>query len=190
MRILIDGYNLLRYAEHLRVISKAEFVTCIARYARLKNHLIHIIFDGGDSPWPIAQTMGAVTVVYSGWNQSADSYIQEFVARKEIMIQLLVSSDIDLGVSIMQRGIPVIDTPSFWNMLSVALEHSNGKKKQASRLVTKKPKERWTEIDFAMQEALSGVMANKDSDRIESDISGFGKKSRLERILEEIIKKL
>lgn len=190
MHILIDGYNLLKYIERTRSITKSDFIKLLAKYAELRNHLICIVFDGGDSPWPITKTVRKVTIIDAGWNQSADQYIQELVEQKKMSVQLLVSSDNLLGSRVMECGMPVIETPLFWNLALKALEYNSPDKKQVTQLVVAKPKEKWTDVDYAMQEATADGIIIKDDGVQKPDFFCTGKKSRLKRTVEEILKKL
>lgn len=80
MRIIIDGYNVLKKMYHDELIdeqTKAHFLNQLHYYGKKKGHAIIVIFDGGLFSYPEREIHKSVTVIYAGARRTADDYIKE-----------------------------------------------------------------------------------------------------------------
>lgn len=187
MHIIIDGYNLFKIAVHR--LSKEQFVAQLSRYARLKNHIVTVIFDGGDSPWPFKELFRTVTIVHAGVGRSADDYIKEIIAQAKC--DLFVSSDNDLADSIMEFGVPVIDSRSFSFFIQEACGAVQPKKNGVCNIIIKKKSDQESDVDELMKwgASMNEKKYKDSSDAFSEDIHKHGL-SRNERALMRITKKL
>ncbi len=122
MRILVDGYNLIRRIPELALAEREDLergrdalVDILSQYRSGKGHKITIVFDGADSysQGGGAEKVRGITVIYSRHGRSADDVIASMC--REGNADLLVTADSDL-----RRKAEISDVPSahpdfFWD---------------------------------------------------------------------------
>jgi len=103
MRIIIDGYNLIRRIPDLKRIERMNMeqaretlVRELSVYRVGKNHRISVVFDGAEAVHLGGGTekVGGITVRFSPRGSSADQLILEAIRKKET--DVLVSADREL----------------------------------------------------------------------------------------------
>jgi len=84
MKLVIDGYNLIRQSPTLSQIElesleagREALIRYLQAYRRLKRHDITVVFDGEHGKHLSLQKekVGAITVIYSGRGQKADDVL-------------------------------------------------------------------------------------------------------------------
>ena len=94
MLILIDGYNVLKYAEKRGAYTYKTFINTLNLYGTKKGHTIRLIFDGGESFWKSEQRIDHIFIIHVGKGVSADDYIVQQIEQGNFKnISLFVSSD-------------------------------------------------------------------------------------------------
>jgi predicted RNA-binding protein with PIN domain len=122
MRILIDGYNLIRRVPELNKVDRMDLqegrdalLGQLASYKAGKGHRITVVFDGADAfhlGGNREKTRG-ITVHYSPRGASADLVILEAIGKKEA--DMLVSADRELTDAAARSGVTALAPEFFWN---------------------------------------------------------------------------
>jgi predicted RNA-binding protein with PIN domain len=122
MRILIDGYNLIRRIPELREADRSDLaegrealLEQLSLYRRGKQHRITVIFDGADAihhGGSSEKTVG-IAVRYSARGRSADQEIIE--ACRNSQADLLVSGDRELTDAAARNDITAVSPDLFWD---------------------------------------------------------------------------
>ncbi len=186
MIIVIDGYNVMKQvvgAGYVHEAQRRAFISLLAVYGQKKGHKIVVVFDGGESSWPHKEVVSGVTIIYSGTQDSADTYIMHYIddhASKEL---LLVSSDNELNYFATRHAIVSIGSQEFYFLVKEALRESR-----------ELPPEPYIEIDESMSDidelmnAAASHVPNKDEGCTPGD---YPSKSRREsKIDRELLRKL
>src|SRR3990172_4140407 len=116
MILLIDGYNLLKNILTKSTVSEQErknFLETIGRYAHKKHHKVIIVFDGGPYEWPHKERFMDMDVLYTGFKQSADTFIMHYIEEHQTKDILLVSSDHEINMHASEFEVPSIGSPEF-----------------------------------------------------------------------------
>jgi hypothetical protein len=109
--LVVDGYNIINDWERLKEIlsysledAREALVGMIQSYAKIMNYSAIVVFDAYNNDEMVKEEeKSGVKVVYSGKNQTADSYIEKFmydlnpvhevtVATSDFMLQRMVVS--------------------------------------------------------------------------------------------------
>lgn len=190
MHIYIDGYNLLHWAFPEDSGSKKCFLQALNRYARLKMHEVHVVFDGGDGAWPMKECEGVLHICHVGSGSSADEYLTMLSEKEKNKNILFVTSDTTLAKGIIRNGFSVIDADLFWEFVKKALQLYTHKKVDFKEQIVKKGSGSWTQFDQLMKESTSTQASTKELIPEESIQSRVKMGSRLDKRIIEIIKKL
>lgn len=164
MKIIIDGYNLIRQSESLRRFERfsleegrKELLRRLSHFKRSRGHTIVVVFDGwiNGSSKEERHTEGGITIIYSKRGERADEVIKR-LAMKGGSALTVVTSDKDIADFITKRGGVAIASPEFENRMpmvdmdssfSEGMEHdeetsvrhdTSRKKKGPSRRLPKK----------------------------------------------------
>jgi predicted RNA-binding protein with PIN domain len=109
--LVVDGYNMINYWERLKNIltysledARQALIRMIQSYAKVKNYDAIVVFDAYNNDEMVkVEELSGIKVVYSGKNQTADTYIEKFlydlspvhevtVATSDFMLQRMVVS--------------------------------------------------------------------------------------------------
>ena len=121
MRIIIDGYNLLRHNQGLNRLAcrdlkgaREELLKRLESYRKAKGHSLEVVFDAwrGDSPGQQEEKFGGIKVIYSPAGQKADEVIMEMARTFRDGI-VVVSSDREVADFATAQGSPVISAGEF-----------------------------------------------------------------------------
>jgi len=122
MRILIDGYNLIRKIPELQKLDRTDMeearenlIRELSFYRRGKRHRIEVIFDGAEAP-RLGGSQGrqaGITVRFSPRGSSADRLILEALKNGEA--DVLVSADRELTDAAGRSEVTVISPGFFWD---------------------------------------------------------------------------
>lgn len=113
MRLLIDGYNLIRCtplggAERAGLEAAREnALSLLSRYQRLRGHQVTVVFDG---PSRNQARVGPVRIIYA---PSADLEIKKLAGPG----WTVVTSDREVAREAERRGATAIDSEAFWSKL-------------------------------------------------------------------------
>jgi predicted RNA-binding protein with PIN domain len=194
MRIIIDGYNMLKSILEIREISEHErsiFLAQLSRYARRKAHKIIVVFDGGPYQWTHKEMHGGIQVIYSGMHESADEYIHEYLIDHQTKDVLLVTTDHELRLMASALGITSITAQDFHQLVQEALRPTVKPEVQAGQLVKLTDQEN-KELDALMAEATVVVPIKEEDVAVRAHrLYKKGKKiSKHERLLLQKLNKL
>lgn len=121
MRIVIDGYNLIRQVPELADLDRMDLevgrdhlIRELSGYRAGKGHRITVVFDGGGSyhPGRRGQKVLGVTVIYSGGGGTADDVVASLC--RDGNADLVVTADRELWNRADSEGVPVIAPRDFW----------------------------------------------------------------------------
>ena len=82
MKLVIDGYNLLKNILKIQYVSLRErdqFLKRLSLYAEKKSVQILIVFDGGDVNFNYSERAYGIEIIYSGFIDSADDVIMRYI---------------------------------------------------------------------------------------------------------------
>lgn len=128
MKLIIDGYNLIRQSPTLSETElesleagRAALIKYLQAYRRLKKYNITVVFDGehGENLSLQKEKIGGISVIYSGKGQKADDVIKDIIERQSNLI--VVSSDKEI-ISFAERyNANAILSTEFISRLEMAL---------------------------------------------------------------------
>ncbi len=152
LRIIIDGYNLIRQSSTLRSFDslditkgREKLIEKLAHYRRLKRHPILVVFDGWQEGNFTEQRTkeNGIDIIYSKRGEKADEVIKRFVSNcKEELI--VVTSDREIASFCKNRSCEVITSHSFDGKMEFSFFSSmkgieeNDDEKPLTNLSTKK----------------------------------------------------
>lgn len=111
--LVVDGYNIINYWEPLKKLkdyrledARDALVDLMQGYGKLKNLSVIIVFDAyNNEEMAREEEVGGIKVVYSGKNQTADSYIEKFIYELHPLHEVTVAtSDFMLQKMILAGG--------------------------------------------------------------------------------------
>ncbi len=121
MHIIIDGYNLIRHSDVLRLqerrsleAGRKALVHLLAGYKRSKGHRMTIVFDGwlGGPPQEERDREAGIDILYSRRGEKADEVIKRLV-RQPIDETVVVTSDRPLMDAAIRAGVTAIPSREF-----------------------------------------------------------------------------
>ena len=135
LRIIIDGYNLIRQSPVLRSYDNVEIakgreklVEMLAHYRNLKKHPMLVVFDGwqeGDFTEQRTREKG-IDIIYSKRGEKADEVIKRLVSHSGEEL-IVVTSDREITHFCQSRRCEVISSPSFEEKIAFSLlAHEKG----------------------------------------------------------------
>jgi len=122
MRIVIDGYNLIRRVPELRALDRDDLesgrvglASELSTYRAGKGHRITVIFDGADSVHlgGGSEKVAGITLRYSARGQTADQVIQKMC--REGAADLIVSGDREIIDVAKRAGVTAVSPDLFWD---------------------------------------------------------------------------
>jgi len=127
MRIVIDGYNLIRLIPELRVLDREDLETGrdglvreLSSYRAARGHRITVVFDGAGSIHLGGGTvrLAGITVRYSPRGRSADSVIRQMC--REGLADVVVSGDREITDVAKKAGVTAVSPERFWDRVMEA----------------------------------------------------------------------
>ena len=122
MRIVIDGYNLIRRIPELRVLDRDDLeagrdglVQELSTYRAGKGHRITVVFDGTGSIHlgGGSEKVVGITVRFSPQGRTADSVIKEMC--RENQTDMIVSADREITDVAKRAGVTAVSPDLFWD---------------------------------------------------------------------------
>jgi len=138
MILLIDAYNVLKQilpAEKIGQRERKEFIDSLGRYAKIRQHKVILVFDGGPYDRPTKERVSGIYVVYAGWSESADDYIKRYLKEHKSLDILLISSDRDLRNTARRCKIESVRSRDFYKTMQVALKEGASKKTKETEVI-------------------------------------------------------
>jgi uncharacterized protein len=132
MRIVIDGYNLLKAMPECRALesldpeqARERLIALVGRYRWLKGHQVAVVFDGWLEGRPLPRRLHSrgVQVIYSQRGEQADDVIRR-MAPQVAHQGVVVTSDRPLAQHVARVGAEVIGSAEFAERLRTALSYS------------------------------------------------------------------
>jgi len=191
MKIIIDGYNLFKSIFTVSSLSDAQKergIRWLRDYQRKKGHVIILVFDAGPDIFPLTESQNGISVVYSGLKQSADEYIQEYIAHEPSSELVLVTSDNELASSV-KDSVVIIRSDDFYSVLKNAQMHSKKRKPNKSPIKKLCTDNTSAQLDTLMYESDIEFPSKEEE---EDSLKGIDKKafSKQEKKVWDILKKL
>lgn len=200
MILLIDAYNVLKQivaSDQATAQEKTAFIATIVQYARLKNLVVELVFDGGPYGLSDRVVVKDVVISHSGAQESADDVIKSLIRAYKGRDLLLVSTDRELGRYASLHGVEAIDSADFYRLVRKALDAAEEPQKKGARNLVKVIEGSNPEVDALMAEfsitikkGLSDEPVLEKQSSGERRSSGERKGSKQERRLEKKIRKL
>lgn len=195
MKIVIDGYNVLKQIYKTTYISEADryrFLQSLAAYANKKNHTILILFDGGPSAWALQEKVSKkVRSCYVGTGKSADDYIKSIIEDAESKSLLIVTDDAQISSYAQRHDIVSIHVSAFYACMQEALVpfQEHGRTTVVQGPVTKLSSTSSPEIDQLMESLSQSTYTKPDDQVLERQPKahrGSGQETRLRHILKKL----
>ena len=129
MRIIIDGYNLIRQSDFFRRYEKQSLeegrrslISHLAEYKNKKGHNITVVFDGWESGAPQEERNREknISVIYSRRGEKADEVIKR-LADASAEETVIVSSDREIASYVSRRGKTVLTSGEFEMLMGKAI---------------------------------------------------------------------
>ena len=119
--IIIDGYNLTGISHSDLAGQRERLIAALARYKKLKNHDITLVFDGWKSGGHTEEklTTGGINVIYSRIGEKADTVIKNILSRTK-REWIVVSSDRDIREHAWSSGSVPVPSETFMDILENA----------------------------------------------------------------------
>jgi uncharacterized protein len=160
MRVIVDGYNLIRNSPYLSRIEsqdleagRRELLRRLSEYRRRKGHQVLVVFDAAEAMYPSRrqERVGGVSVTFSRRGETADEVIKGLASagREGVVV---ITSDRDLAAFAERQGSSAISVEEFERKMMSSpdlsekeqeeLDHSPRKKKGAARRLPKASRRR------------------------------------------------
>jgi uncharacterized protein len=147
MRIIIDGYNLLKAMPECRSLetldserARDHLIGLLGRYRWLKGHQVSVVFDGWlDGHFlPRRLNIRGVQVIYSQRGEQADDVIRQ-MAPQVAHQGVVVTSDRVLAHHMQCLGAEVMASAQFGERLRTALEKGGADDQQEANTSPRQP---------------------------------------------------
>ncbi|MBI5166138.1 MAG: NYN domain-containing protein [candidate division NC10 bacterium] len=126
MRVIVDGYNLIRQSPSLSQLDRQDMaagrhrlIEHLAQYQRIKGHQITVVFDG----WELGglaqgqERVRGISVIFSRKGERADEVIKRMATQGVVV----VTSDRDLRDFVERAGATTIGSEDFESRLELAI---------------------------------------------------------------------
>jgi len=126
MRIIIDGYNLIRLSASFRQYERISLeegrkalLRSLAAYRKNRGHSLTVVFDGwsGGAPDEERDSQGGVEIIYSRLGEKADEVIKR-LAENGVEEIIVVTSDREIATYAIHRGKSVVSSQKFEALLA------------------------------------------------------------------------
>ncbi|MFH1263328.1 MAG: NYN domain-containing protein [Pseudomonadota bacterium] len=117
--VVIDGYNLLPATTYR---DREALIAALARYRKLKNHEVTVVFDGGKGGTRTGDRSfsSGIEVVYSPITVTADTVIEEMLPDFEGSSTIVVSSDWRIQTAAKREKMVFLESREFARRLTEA----------------------------------------------------------------------
>jgi len=133
LRLIIDGYNLIRTTDLAATESRdgleagrATLLEELAAYRRLRRHDLTVVFDGAGPLGPSRSKEKGIKIIFTPAGMSADEHIVRLVEERGDEA-LVVTSDQGLARRVEAAGAECVPSPQFrQNLLAAAVSDLKG----------------------------------------------------------------
>lgn len=198
MIILIDGYNVLKMVFPKALVDESQrekFIGQLSRYAHMTHNKLYVVFDGGEDSRPLFLQRRDITVVYSGYRDSADTVIKGLLEQEQKNEVLLISTDRELNRYAAHYDIPSMESLVFHGYVRDRLHAGEAASKRPAQPQVHKFTANSTsyDLDALMEEGSQKVFYKHDDEQGDGQQSSHKPKrmtSKLDKRLEKMVKKL
>lgn len=163
--ILVDGYNVIKQVLGVTRVPeprREQFINDIIRYARKKGHKVVLVFDGGSFGYPYREQCQGVTVIYSGYKETADDVIKGYIAEHRSQEIVLVSSDRELRTYAHALHCTSVPATEFYQVLTAQEDVQREVVRSLTGSIHKMTQETNDALDQLMIEASQGIISKSD----------------------------
>ncbi|MCX7815890.1 MAG: NYN domain-containing protein [Syntrophales bacterium] len=125
MRIIIDGYNMIRQSMDLARYERSSLeagrkalIRLLSNYRTVRPHRITVVFDGwgGGEPEEMRDLQMGIEIVYSPLGKKADDVIKHLVTKlgEEVLV---VTSDREIATYVQRHGKSAINSHQFEDII-------------------------------------------------------------------------
>ena len=191
MIVLIDAYNILKQRVpgiQISEFDRKQFIKKLSFYAEQRGLALIVLFDGGSCSRPTRESHDVLTIIYSGYHESADDIIKRLLVQYQHYELLLVSSDRALCQYAGEYQVPSIDSHDFYTQLLQCnkREKITSKKQPAHKRAGHLSDQ---ELDLMMSEATICMLYKQEDDQEVVPLRNK-KLSKQEKKLQRIVRKL
>jgi len=121
--ILIDGYNVIHHSPSLKALlsrsvsrAQSELIKMVVSYCCLVEMKGYVVFDAYRRPAGEEREISPlVKVIYTGEGKTADSYIENFIAKNKSRYSLIyvITSDYSQGMTVLDKCILPVSPRNF-----------------------------------------------------------------------------
>lgn len=192
MKLLIDGYNLVRYITRgpATKIDIESVLGRLRRYSRFMGHDIIVVFDGGEGMYKYQLTYHGLHLWYSGLRETADDVIKLLLPGYNPDEVLLVSDDRQLNYAAQECGIVSISPAVFYSCMQEKEESSSRNTKEKLSTTFKTSSDSNYELDALMHAESRNLPSKQETSDDKNDILKNKKSSKIERRLQVLMRKL
>lgn len=189
MNILIDGYNLLKqlFGGQITEHQRRQFELRALEYAHRKGHVLYIVYDGGPYTRMTVEKRGRVVCVYSGYKDTADDILKQYIEEGLLKNMLLVTTDRQINAFADRYSVPSIDALDFYNYMKETNIQLHGYKKTPGQAHKLNREESSPELDALMEEGSSTLFYKEEAS---SEEMAHKMPSKKEKSLRALLKKL
>lgn len=190
-KVIIDGYNVVKQVLGQKEIThqqRSRFITQLVGYLKKRNLQGLIVFDGGDTDYPSAHKQGEVTIVFSGYKQSADDIIKQHLHMYREHELVLVTSDHELRTAAYVLGKQTLTAHEFYHQY-VEQEDDAHVVRAVDQPLTKLGQSTH-ELDALMQEATRHMHYKQEDVDYVRHRTTHKKTTKKERVRDRILDKL
>lgn len=192
MKLIIDGYNLLRYITRGSATRQEieQFLGKLRRYSRATKHHLIIVFDGGEGWSRYQAPYHGLDIWYSGSQQTADDVIKDLLPRYNADEVVLISDDRQLNESAAEEHAIISVSPAvFIDRMQSREDSTKTKNIRDDAQLVKTAVDSSTELDALMNSATRHMSHTRKNDDTPAPIKDK-KGSKIERRLDAVLRKL
>lgn len=169
-----------------------NFIKKLDLYSKKKNHKVILIFDGGGYSYPSKESIGNVQVIFSGYKNTADELIKNYIVENKGKDLFLVTSDRELRNFALKFAIESIASRDFYNLMQGDQAFVANLTYQKSKDNLIKTSQENNDLDMLMEEASKMIVKKKEDFKSDSKSRQKNplKASKKEKKLIRKIKKL
>jgi len=131
--VLVDGYNVIYQSPSLKLLlsqsvsrAQSELVEMVCTYCSLKGVEGYVVFDAYRRPTSEKKAISPlVKVIYTGEGKTADSFIDNFIARNKSRYELIyvITSDYSQAMTVLDKHILPVSPKNFLKELDYSRKY-------------------------------------------------------------------
>jgi predicted RNA-binding protein with PIN domain len=193
LKVIIDGYNLVKKiakVQHISSKDRDRYLKELGIYAKNKRLDMIVVFDGGESSFNYTELIYGLEVIYTGFLESADDYINRYMAKHNYQQELIVvTSDREIIDFAKSRKIDFLRSEEFYSLV-LANDFCNQQEAALHKnKLNKTTNSNNQELDDLMEQASLQIQT-KNETLVCTNKDYAKKKSKLEKQIARKLKKL